>query len=135
MTRTARVRAPPKSLATLVATAISVPVRGAAALPGLAVACTLSNRGLGVPWRIASVAISIPLLIRGGSAANPQALTVALRMSVPVVRKLLVMRSRVAAGPGGDRIRAAVLALVWAWLRCQNRTRRSRFCPRLKQRH
>ncbi len=81
MTRTARVHALPKSLATLVATAIAVPVRGAAALLGLAVACALPNSGLGVPWWTASMAISISLLIPGGSPAHAQALP----MSVPVV--------------------------------------------------
>ena len=81
MTRTARVRVLPKSLATLVATAISVPVRRVGALLGLAVAGTLTNRGLGVPWRTASMAISIALLSLEGSAADAQA----LRMSVPVV--------------------------------------------------
>jgi len=85
MTRTARVHALPKSLATLVATAISVPVRRAAALLGLAVACTLPNRGLGVSWWTASMAVSVPLLILGGSGADAQALAMALRMSVPVV--------------------------------------------------
>ena len=129
MTRTARVHPVPDSLATLVGTVIPLSVSSTAAL-GVAVASTLSGRGLGLPWRI-TLAISIPLLTLGGSAADTQATAVALRVSVPVVRKLLVLRSRIAPGVDDGHTRAAVLA----WLRCQRRTGRSRFCPRLNQRH
>ena len=139
MTRTARVDAVPKSPATLVATAVPVALWSTAALLGLAVVRTLPDRRLGLPRRIASVAISIPVLVLGRSVADTQTTTVALRASVPVVGNLLVRRRRIAPSVGDGRTRAAeraaVLALVLAWLRCQDRMSRSRFYPRLKQRH
>ena len=91
MTQTARVHAVPNSLATLLATAIPVPVSSIAAYLGPAGASTLADRGLDLPWRTVTRVMSIPLLIPGGSAADTQASTVALRVSVPVVGKLLVV--------------------------------------------
>lgn len=138
MTRTVRMHAVAKSLAALVGAAVPVPVRSTVARPGLAVAATLHDRWLGLLWRSVTLAISIPVQTLGGSAADTQASTMALRLPVPVVRKLLVLRNR--AGAGGDgRCRAAesaaVPALVLAGLRCFRGTGRSRFCPSLKQRH
>jgi hypothetical protein len=139
MTRTAPVDAVPKSLATLVATAIPMPVLCTAALLGLPVASTRPDRGLGLPWRIATLSIAIPMVGLWGRTAYARGWTVAVGMSVPVIGKVVVLQSRVAPDVGDRRTRSAeragMLALVVAWLRCQSRMRPSRLCPRLRQPH
>jgi hypothetical protein len=87
MARTAGVRMAPQSLTTRVAVAIRMPALITAAFVGLAVANRRRDWGLGPPWRIVTVAMCIALwwvLIFGGGATDPQASTVALRVSVPV---------------------------------------------------
>ena len=139
MTRTARVHAVAKPVATLVGTAIPMPVLCTAALLGLAVASTRPDRGLGLPWRIATLAISIPMVCLWGRAADGQGWTVAVGISVPVIGKVVVLQSRVAPGVADRRTRSAeragMLALVLGWLRCQGRMRPSRLYPRLRQAH
>jgi hypothetical protein len=69
-------------------------VLSTAAFPDVAVANRWPGRGLGPAWPIVTLAIFIALwwvLILGGGAADPHALTVALCASVPVPGKLLVV--------------------------------------------
>jgi hypothetical protein len=139
ITRTAPVDAVPKSLATLVATAIPMPVLCTVALRGLAVASTRPDRGLRLPGGIATLAISIPMVSLWGRAENAQGGTVAVGISVPVIGKIVVLQSRVAPGVADRRTRSAeragMFALMLAWLRCQGRMRPSRLCPSLRQPH
>jgi hypothetical protein len=136
MTRTARVHTVPKPVT---APAIRGQGRTGAGLGvAMAVADPLPDRDPGMPWRLVTLAISIPVgwvLSLRRSVDDGEPTTVALR--APMVGELVVVRSRVAPGVRGGRTRAgecAGLALVQTVLRCGSRTGQSRFCPKLDHR-